>query len=307
MRKITFLLFFLFFSLLTFSQPKWNQRYQDYIDAYKNLAIEQMLKYQVPASITLAQGLLESAAGHSDLAIKANNHFGIKCHGWGGREIYHDDDEAGECFRSYDNVKQSYEDHSKFLRNGRRYASLFTLNKNDYRGWAHGLKAAGYATNPKYAFLLIGIIEIYKLYEYDDAKTFDRFLAKHEPDTKTFAQQGNLGYHPVKMCNKNYYVVARDGDTFKSIAHEIGVSYRAIARYNERDRNDILSKGDIVYLKKKRTKADKSFKGKYHEVRQGESMYSISQLYGIRLKSLYKKNGFTPDYEIHIGDRLRVY
>lgn len=307
MRKITFLLVFLFFSLLTFSQPKWNQRYQDYIDAYKNLAIEQMLKYEVPASITLAQGLLESAAGHSDLAIKGNNHFGIKCHGWGGREIYHDDDEAGECFRSYDNVKQSYEDHSKFLRNGRRYASLFTLNKNDYRGWAHGLKAAGYATNPKYAFLLIGIIEIYKLYEYDDAKTFDRFLAKHEPDTKTFAQQGNLGYHPVKMCNKNYYVVARDGDTFKSIAHEIGVSYRAIARYNERDRNDILSKGDIVYLKKKRTKADKSFKGKYHEVRLGESMYSISQLYGIRLKSLYKKNGLTPDYEIHIGDRLRVY
>ena len=144
-------------------QAKWNVTYQTYIDQYKDIAIEEMLRYNIPASITLAQGLFESAAGQSRLALYSNNHFGIKCHDWTGRSVRHDDDELQECFRAYDNVRQSYEDHSKFLVNKPRYRSLFSLPRTDYRGWARGLKAAGYATNPQYANKLIEIIELYKL------------------------------------------------------------------------------------------------------------------------------------------------
>ena len=140
------------------------------LDRYKDLAIEQMKKHRIPASITLAQGVLESGAGYSELARKGNNHFGIKCHGWTGRTTYHDDDERNECFRAYDNVYDSYEDHSVFLVSSRRYSSLFRLNLKDYKGWAHGLKSCGYATNPRYAAQLIDIIQLYKLYIYSEAR-----------------------------------------------------------------------------------------------------------------------------------------
>ena len=135
------------------AQMRWNQKYQQYINQYKDIAIEQMQRWGIPASITLAQGLFESGAGQSRLAVKGNNHFGIKCNGWDGRKIYQDDDTDGECFRAYESVYQSYEDHSRFLANGKRYASLFNYETTDYRAWAKGLKAAGYATNPQYAFL----------------------------------------------------------------------------------------------------------------------------------------------------------
>ncbi len=288
-----------------YAQSAWNQRYQDYIDQYKDIAIEEMLRYNIPASITLAQGLLESAAGRSELATKGNNHFGIKCHGWTGRSVYHDDDERNECFRAYDNARDSYEDHSKFLRSGKRYASLFELGRTDYKGWAYGLKAAGYATSPTYANSLINIIETYRLHQYDKARTYDKFMVAHQPKGGSANKQ--TGLHVIKRCNKNYYVVARDGDTFRSIGKELDLSYRQLARYNERNRKDVLQKGDIVYLKKKRTKADKSFRNVPHVVKNGESMYSIAQKYGIRLKSLYKKNKLTTDYQIKVGDRLKVY
>ena len=161
------------------AQPKWNSVYQNYIDQYKDLAIEQMLRYNIPASITLAQGLLESGAGRSQLTRSGNNHFGIKCHGWKGRRTYHDDDAAGECFRAYDNAKQSYEDHSKFLSTQQRYSRLFALSRTDYKGWAKGLKHCGYATNPNYASQLIQIIEVYRLNLYDKATSYDRFMAHH--------------------------------------------------------------------------------------------------------------------------------
>lgn len=287
------------------AQTKWNQRYQDYIDQYKDIAIEEMLRYGIPASITLAQGLLESGAGKSELAVKGNNHFGIKCHGWTGRSVYHDDDEQQECFRAYDNPRDSYEDHSKFLKSGRRYAFLFQLDRTDYKGWAKGLKSAGYATSPTYANSLINIIETYGLYKYDGAQTYDKFIVAHQP--KAVSGVTKTGLHTIKKCNKNYYVVARDGDTFRSIARELDLSYRQLARYNERNRKDVLQKGDIVYLKKKRTKADKAFRKVPHVVKAGESMYSIAQKYGIRLKSLYKKNHLAADYQIRPGDTLRVY
>lgn len=286
------------------AQMKWNQRYQTYINQYRDLAIEQMLKFKIPASITLAQGLLESGAGYSELATKGNNHFGIKCHGWIGRKTYHDDDEAQECFRAYNNVYESYEDHSLLLSRQPRYRSLFSLDDDDYKGWAHGLKKCGYATSPTYAQKLIGIIELYKLQQYDKAKKYDRFMESRTYKDSPSAKGGIL--HPIHRYNKNYYIVVKQGDTFRSLGKELGLSYRKIAKYNERNKRDKLVVGETIYLKKKQKKADKTYKNRPHTVKPGESMYSIAQYYGMRVKSLYKKNGLSPDYVPKVGDKLRV-
>ena len=283
-------------------KSSWNAQYQEYIDQYKDCAVEQMRKWKVPASITLAQGLLESGAGRSRLAVKGNNHFGIKCHGWQGAAVYQDDDARGECFRAYASAFDSFEDHSRFLVGGKRYSSLFKLKTTDYHGWAKGLKAAGYATNPKYAQQLIDIIQLYRLYEYDKLKKYDKFLTEHTK-ASTF---GGKPLHLIKIYNKNYYITVRRGDTFRSIGEEIGISYKKIACYNERDRDDRLREGEIIWLKKKQKRAPKEYKDRRHHVRSGESMYSIAQHYGIRLKSLYKMNHLSPDYSLRIGDELRV-
>ena len=289
-------------ALMASAQARRNQTYQQYIDQYKDVAIEQMQRYGIPASITLAQGIFESGAGRSELAVKANNHFGIKCNGWTGRRSYHDDDERGECFRAYDNAYESFEDHSKFLAERQRYRGLFNLKRDDYKGWARGLKAAGYATNPQYADRLIELIQLYKLYQYDKAKDYDKFLSGHAKSQPLNGQ----ALHAIKVFNKNYYLIARRGDTFKSIADEIGISYRKLAKYNERDKRDRLDEGEIVWLKKKQKKAPKDYKGRLHYVRNGESMYTIAQNYGIRLKNLYKMNHLSPDYQIRVGDALRL-
>lgn len=296
-------------SIITFlcvslnAQLKWNSRYQAYIDQYKDLAIAEMLKYNIPASITLAQGLLESGAGMSELARNGNNHFGIKCHDWTGARTYHDDDANNECFRAYRDVYESYEDHSRFLARQPRYRSLFRLKRTDYKGWAKGLKKCGYATSPTYAKQLIGIIELYKLHKYDKAKKYDKFMVERS-SVKDVAPSINL--HPIHIYNKNYYLNVRQGDTFRSIAREVGISYKKLAKYNERDKNDRLIPGEIIYLKKKQKKADKAYKNRPHRVKAGESMYSIAQYYGIRLESLYKMNDLSPDYSIQVGDLLRV-
>ena len=287
------------------AQMKWSQTYQTYINQYKDLAIEQMLRYRIPASITLAQGLFESAAGRSDLVRQGNNHFGIKCHtSWMGPKQYHDDDARGECFRVYSDAKESYEDHSQFLARQSRYACLFNLSTSDYKGWARGLKQCGYATNPQYANKLIQIIELYKLHEYDKAKRYDKFMAEHSGTDQPINAQGLL--HPIHLFNDHSDLYAREGDTFKGIGKEVGISWKKLAKYNERDKNDILRKGDIIYLKKKRKKAPKQYKKRPHIVQAGESMYGISQKYGIRLKNLYKMNGLDPDFKIYPGARLRV-
>ena len=280
-----------------------NSAYEDYINRYKDIAIEQMMKHHIPASITLAQGLLESGAGKSLLTVSSNNHFGIKCHNeWTGRRFYKDDDIKDDCFRVYDNARESFEDHSKFLLRP-RYQSLFSLKITDYKGWARGLKACGYATNPQYADKLIGLIELYGLYEYDYAKKYDKFIATHSGANTS----GHYANHRIYYRNKNYYLVANGGETFKTLAEEVGVSYRKLAKYNERDKKDVLSKGDIIYMEKKRSKAEKMYKNQPHVVRANESLYDIAQLYGIRLKYLYKKNGLPLDYVPRPGDRLRVY
>lgn len=301
MKKTILTIVLITLATIATAQMKWNSAYQQYIDQYKDLAIEQMKKYRIPASITLAQGVFESGAGRSDLARKGNNHFGIKCHGWQGRTVRANDDAPNECFRAYDNAWQSYEDHSRFLVNSSRYRKLFSLSITDYRGWARGLKAAGYATNPRYADKLIELIELYKLHQYDRARHYDHFMASAAKDV---AADGLT--HPIYKFNDNYYLKARRGDTFKSIAMEVGISSRKLAKYNERDKRDKLAEGDIIYLKKKAKRAPKSYKNRLHYVRPGESMYTISQYYAIRLKYLYKLNRLTPDDEIRVGQGLKV-
>ena len=291
----------LFLSINVSAQSRWNQTYQQYIDQYKDVAIKQMKEYKIPASIILAQGLLESAAGTSELTRKGNNHFGIKCHGWTGRSVYHDDDMRNECFRAYDSAYESFVDHSKFLTGRQRYSSLFQLDITDYKGWAHGLKAAGYATNPKYASQLINIIQLYKLYEYDKAKDYDHFKSDRTKD-----QPVNGDLHAIWSFNKNYYVIARRGDTFKTIGKEIGIDHNKIACFNERSSSDRLEEGEYIWLKKKQKKAPKDYKGRLHYVKAGESMYTIAQKYGILVKSLYKMNHLGPDYDLKVGDKLRL-
>ena len=303
-----FFIFLLYFTICLpmMAAPKWNSRYQAYIDQYKDIAIEEMVRYGIPASITLAQGLLESGAGQSELALKGNNHFGIKCHNWTGRTVYHDDDVRGECFRAYDSARESFEDHSKFLKSGSRYSSLFLLSQTDYKGWARGLKAAGYATNPVYAQSLIDIIEVYGLHQYDRATTYNKPADKPSDTTDRSKYNATVPY-AIKIFNNNLYLYAHQGDTFKTIGDEVGISSHKLAKYNERDRHDVLQEGDIIYLQKKCKSAPKQFRNRPHVVKAGDSMYSIAQQYGMRLKSLYKKNHLSPDYQIRVGDRLKVY
>ncbi|MCI7310522.1 MAG: glucosaminidase domain-containing protein [Prevotella sp.] len=303
MRRFFISLFLVAYTCIISAQTV-NAKFQTYINQHKDLAILEMLKYRIPASITLAQGLLESAAGQSELVRKGNNHFGIKCHDWLGARTYHNDDETNECFRVYNNAKESYEDHSKFLKRP-RYQRLFSLSPTDYKGWAHGLKDCGYATNPRYAHQLIGIIELYKLYQFDTATTYDKFMAEHAGSNQMSPR--DLRLHPIHIYNKNYYLTARNGDTFQSLGKELNLSYKSLAKNNERHYQDQLKEGEIIYLKKKQKRADKAFMKRPHQVKPGESLYSIAQMYGIRLKSLYKLNGFTPDHQIYVGELIFLY
>ncbi len=301
--RLTFIVILLSLCNFSIAQSKWNSRYQEYINKYKDLAIQQMLQYNIPASITLAQGLLESNAGASRLATKGNNHFGIKCHDWTGKTIHADDDALNECFRAYKNARESYEDHSRFLTQHQRYRKLFSLKRKDYKGWAKGLKACGYATSPTYAKSLIEIIELYKLYHYDSASKYNKHNIEsgHKRGRKEEPEP-----HYLYPYNKNFRLKVRQGDTFKSLGKELGISYKTLAKYNERYKNDELVEGEYIYIKKKQSKADKSFKKRPHIVKPGDSMYSIAQEYGIRLESLYKINHLSPDYSIKVGDKLYV-
>ena len=283
-------------------------KYQAYISKYRDIAISQMREHSIPASITMAQALLESGAGTSTLAVKGHNHFGIKAHrDWTGPVMLRDDDAPNEKFRVYAHDEQSYEDHSLFLKRSRRYAALFNLSVTDYKGWAHGLKAAGYATSPTYASKLIQIIEDYNLTDLDQAA-----FHKHHPkpvvvNKQTVVQQAaGKEQHPIHFNNRNYYIVARQGDTFESLAEAFGVSARKLRRNNEVDRHHQLRVGDIVYFEKKQKRAEKIYKKKYHVLQSGESLYLVSQKYGMRLKTLYNINRYAPDYTPKVGDRIRI-
>ena len=310
-----FLSFFYVFTIIASGQSRLNQAYLDYINQYKGVAIEGMHKYGVPASITLAQGLLESGAGRGRLVLLGNNHFGIKCHGWTGRTISHDDDAKGECFRAYNSALESYEDHCKFLRERSRYQSLFSLDLTDYRGWAFGLKRAGYATNPSYAQTLIRIIELYQLYVYDKMLPSDCNIISDSGKSSMidFVDNGCpnpvqvSGTHPISKFNDNYFIIVRQGDTFKSLSKELDISVRKLAKYNERDKHDSLIPGEYIWLMKKQKKGPKECKKHPYIVRRSESLYNIAQRYGIRLKSLIKKNEKLFERGLRIGDEVILY
>ena len=292
MKRYLISLLTIFVCLVLQAQTR-NKQYESYIKQYRDLAVEEMKKYRIPASITLAQGLLESGAGQSTLARKSNNHFGIKCGSdWRGKTVSHDDDARGECFRAYKHPKQSYEDHSKFLANRPRYASLFKLDITDYKGWARGLKKAGYATNPRYAEQLIGIIELYDLHKYD-----------RKGGLKWMKENPNP--HQTYIANGLVYIVVRAGDCWKSISKELDISQKKLRKYNDLYKGYALQVGDILYLEKKNRKAGKEHI--VHVLRAGESMYSISQKYGIRLKNLYKLNKMDEDDPApEVGTILRL-
>ena len=291
-RLITFLLLCTVCILSLQAQTR-NKQYEDYIQKYCDLAVEEMKKYHIPASITLAQGLLESGAGQSALARKSNNHFGIKCGGdWEGKTVRHDDDARNECFRAYKHPKQSYEDHSKFLAGRSRYASLFKLEITDYKGWARGLKKAGYATDPNYAQRLINLIELYNLDKYD--KKGGLKWMKENPNP-----------HQPYIANGLLYIVVRGGDTWKAISKEFGISQSKLRKFNDLYKGYALKAGDILYLEQKNRRADKEHI--VHVLRAGESMYSISQKYGVRLKNLYKLNKMEADSPApEVGTILRL-
>lgn len=305
MSRILAISFLLFLCVLLNAQPISAQPAErritrnEYIEKYKDAAIREMHLYGVPASITLAQGILESADGNSPLAMYAKNHFGIKCHSaWKGETFIMDDDEKNECFRKYNDVEESFKDHSEFLANRSRYADLFALKVTDYKGWANGLKKAGYATNPKYAKILIDLIEQHELFKYDHyAKVPPRKANKTKTSSILASTKNN---RLVKLHNNVKYIVAKDGDDAQSIADEFNMNLWQINKYNDLNKFDKVHSGDVVYLQPKKGKAKTDF----HLVKDGETMRSISQFYGIKLKQLYKKNNLVIGSQPRVGEKL---
>lgn len=292
--------FALFFCVSLSVNAQRNAQYDAYVEQYKGIAIEQMKKHRIPASITLAQGILESGAGKSMLAVRANNHFGIKCHtDWRGERVYKDDDAKNDCFRVYKSARDSYEDHSAFLLRS-RYARLFTYDIYDYKAWAKGLKACGYATSPTYAERLIKIIETYELYRYD------RGDASHYVKPETTIVGVNHNHQPM-LVNDIVCYRGQEGDDWDILAKELGIKKKKLLKYNECEDTYTLLNGMNIFIKKKKSRAEKKYKGYWHRIRRGESMYSISQMYGIKVKSLYKLNFKDVDYVPVEGDILRVY
>lgn len=293
----------LMFAICTISTAFAQKRlkiYEDYISKYKDIAQQQQQLYKIPTSITLAQGLLESGAGKSDLAIRSNNHFGIKCHnGWTGPTVIASDDKPNDCFRKYDKVEDSYVDHSLFLTKNPRYRNLFDLDITDYRGWATNLQTSGYATDRAYANRLIKIIEDYDLYELDTkSKSWEKH---HKQETDVIVVRYK---HTPYKTGGLVYVIAKRGDTYEAIAKEFGFSAKDLCKYNEVPEDFPLNEGDLVYFQKKKKKADEPYYD--HVVKVGESMYSISQVYGIQVKQLYKINKLDSEYIPTEGDVLKL-
>jgi LysM repeat protein len=294
---------------------------ESYIDSFKDMAISEMKRTGVPASITLAQGLIESDMGRSNLATKANNHFGIKCHNdWKGPFIKQDDDRRNECFRKYGQPEESYKDHSDFLRSENRYKSLFSLDVKDYKGWARGLKKAGYATNPEYANMLIRKIEEYNLYNYDRGINIAARVT-NKRDTLGKKQESNFDNNSekiignvsgnfavtaersrVKEKNRIQYIIVKEGDTQESLEKEFQLLKWELARYNELKSDFKLTAGQILYLQPKREKAEVG--NDFHVALQGETMYAISQIYGIKLKSLLTMNRMIEGQDPVVGQKI---
>lgn len=309
---------------------------EEYINKYRDLAVNEMKRTGIPASITLAQGMIESDYGRSSLAREANNHFGIKCHnGWTGATVRHDDDIKNDCFRKYAKPEESFYDHSDFLKTGSRYSFLFDMDNTNYKAWAHGLKKAGYATNPDYANLLIKSIEDNNLWYYDKEYKTDNRTIQNKPIVKeppvvkktdnisdqnadstpvqnfnnikpVTVKNGNVAVparvQRIKENNRIQYIIVRDEDTREKLEDEFQLLRWELPKYNELSSDFKLVPGQILYLQPKREKAEA---GKdFHNVEKGETMYMISQSFGIKLKKLYELNRMTFGTEPEPGNKI---
>lgn len=316
-RIFTIFLSCMLFSTLAVSQGRLSR--QDYVNTYKDLAVIEMQNSGIPASITLAQGILESDCGNGDLAINAKNHFGIKCHSdWTGEKAYHDDDKEQECFRKYERVADSFHDHTYFLVTKSRYQSLFTLKSTDYKGWAIGLKSAGYATDPSYSQKLIDIIEDLELYKLDydikngkPVETADKVEPAPVPAKKTTPTVRNssfkfeidpLGKHQTAYNNGVRYIRLNDGESVERIAVEFHLLVSDIWKYNDLKGDEDLNSMKYLYLSTKRNRAHRDCPA--HVVKDNETLWSISQKYGIKLKRLAKRNNLKLDDNITKGTTL---
>ncbi len=298
--KLLFVLLFAFVCTFQVVSQKRYKLYEDYIGKYSPIAVSHMQKHKIPASITLAQGLLESGAGQSELTRRSNNHFGIKCHrNWKGGRVYAKDDSPNDCFRKYNRAEDSFEDHSQFLVQGARYKFLFSLSPTDFKGWARGLQKSGYATDKAYANKLIKLIEDYELYRFDKANY--RGAVRNDAPQPPISQSWR--HQPFKTHGL-VYVIAVEGDTYEGIANEFNFKTKHLLKYNEVPKGFPLNAGDIVYFEKKKSRADKPYFE--HVVVIGESMHSISQKYGMKVKNLYKMNKKNYEYVPEEGDVLKL-
>ena len=307
----------------------------DYIDKYKNIAMTEMVKYKVPASITLAQGILESGNGQSKLARQGNNHFGIKCHSdWKGKTMRQDDDAPNECFRVYKNPEDSYRDHSEFLRKGSRYAFLFDLNITDYKAWAKGLKKAGYATLPTYANVLINLIETYELQKYDEMVVKGKFKPNKKNETTQEVKKEEKPAKPAKRRSKNAvvlpvpvlenckvvsmtpnhhyirenlgvkFIITKEGDNLDILSKDLKISKKQLVKYNNLGSQNTFAEGEILYINPKRHKAPSGYS--VHVVQQGENLQQVSRLYAVKLERLYKMNGLNENSVLQVGQEIRL-
>jgi len=314
-------LIFVFFSEIAISQNAVD--IVNYINTYKDFAIAEMQRSGIPSSIILAQGIHETEAGTSELVRKSNNHFGIKCKDtWAGSVVYHDDDERGECFRSYDKPEDSYKDHSDFLRNSARYAFLFKIDPTDYSAWAYGLKKAGYATNNKYPQVLIKLIEDYNLQQYtmiamgkiipqDDnqiAKEDDNIPAK-TGSSHIVKMQNNVDVHLLPaprypdgefMINNTKVIFAKEGTSLLSIAGQYNISLSRLLDFNDLKVENVLTKDQLLFLQRKRKISDNEF----HIVKEGETLYDICQSEGIRYESILEMNQLTNGLQPAVGEKI---
>jgi hypothetical protein len=309
---LSFTFFFILPGLKVGAQNAWyEESVKAYIEKYRDIAIKEMMEYRIPASITLAQGIYESNAGKSRLATEANNHFGIKCHKeWTGKTFIQDDETKDECFRRYSNPEESFRDHSYFLSQRDRYKPLFSLEITDYKGWANGLKACGYATNPQYADHLIKTIEDYQLYRNDVAdfsialndsvgSSLDSAVRKvTAPKYDLFAE--GPGKRMVYLNNGLQFIIHRKNDNIKNVSKAFKVSERKIRKFNDMQKDAPLVPGQMVYLEPKKKAGALAL----HVVKPGETMYILSQSYGVQLSQLYKINKLKPGRPIKQGQKI---
>jgi LysM repeat protein len=294
---------------------------EQYIEQHKDFAIREMKRMGIPAAITLAQGILETESGNSVLVKKSNNHFGIKCKStWTAEGVSHDDDAAGECFRSYKDAESSYRDHSNFLRGSERYAFLFKLDPRDYRGWAYGLKKAGYATNPRYPQILIKNIEENNLQQYtlaavNEVPYFDASKYKSDQEEKETEQSISDASQIINSSdnriqqfenrlniNGSTAISAQKGTSLLAIATENNIKLSKLLEYNDIEKDGLLEKDQLVFLEKKSEEGEKDF----YIVQQDESLYDVAQKNGIRLQSLCKYNNLRPDDIVYLGTKLSL-